>query len=262
MDPVTAAILIPALVGTVSSLVQAGNNADAQKTIDEAVKKYGPEARDLIEKELGGPSAMAEVYGEKLAPEAAAAQKNALARLQQVTEKGYTAEEQAALNRIQQQSAAQAAQQQAALKSQMARRGVAGTGQELAMNLANLGQQSAQQYQAGLDVAANAQRRAFQAMQAQGQLGGQMRGQSFEEGRTRAAADEARRINRARMKTDVMGKVYDMTTNAARSGAEVANQPWRTTSEVVGRAGQTYASYAGAPAARKKPYDPNDPSTW
>lgn len=262
MEPITASILIPAIVGTVSSFAQAGNNAAAQRTIDEAVKKYGPEARDLIEKELGGPSAMAEVYGEKLAPEAAAAQKSALARLQQVTEKGYTAEEQAALNRIQQQSAAQAAQQQAALRSQMARRGIAGTGQELAMNLAGLGQQSAQQYQAGLDVAANAQRRAFQAMQAQGALGGSMRGQAFEEGRARAAADEARRINRAQMGMNVMGNVYDMTTGAARSGAEVANQPWRVASEAAGRAGQTYAEYAGAPAAKKKPYDPNDPSTW
>ena len=83
-----------------------------------------------------------------------------------------------------------------------------------------------------------------------------------EEGRTRAAADEARRINRARMNMDVMGNVTDMTTGAARSRAATENQPLQLVSEVVGRAGQTAAGYAGAPAGKKKPYDPADPSTW
>jgi hypothetical protein len=90
-------------------------------------------------------------------------------------------------------------------------------------------------------------------MQQTGALGGSMRGQAFEEGRTRAAADEARRINRARMNMDVMGNVYDMTTGAARSRAAVENQPWQATSEIVGRAGQTAAGYYGAPEDKKKP---------
>jgi hypothetical protein len=99
-------------------------------------------------------------------------------------------------------------------------------------------------------------------MQQTGALGGSMRGQAFEEGRTRAAAEEARRINRANAKLDVMNRSTEMRTNTARQGATVANQPWQTASEVVGRAGQTAAGYYGAPAGQKKPYDPNDPSTW
>jgi hypothetical protein len=51
---------------------------------------------------------------------------------------------------------------------------------------------------------------------------------------------------------DVMGNEVDMTTNAARSRAATANQPWQATSEIVGRAGQTYAAYEAAPKDDKK----------
>ena len=261
MEPVTASILIPAVVGAVSSFMQAGNNADAQKAIEEAVAKYGPEARALIEQELGGPSAMAEVYGERLAPEAAAAQKRALQQLQQVSEKGYTPEEEAAIRQIQSETAATAASQRAATQEAFARRGISGGGAERVAAFQAASQAANRAGQQGLDVAAAAQRRAFQAMQQTGALGGSMRGQAFEEGRTRAAADEARRINRARMKTDVMGNEVDMKTGAARSRAATENQPWQATSEIVGRAGQTYGGYLGTPEKKKKPFDPADPST-
>jgi hypothetical protein len=263
MEPITAAtIVIPAIVGAVSSYMQAGNNADAQKVIDDAVAKYGPEARALIEQELGGPSAMAEVYGERLAPEAAAAQRNALRQLQPVAEKGYTPQEEAAIRQIQAETAATAASQRAATQEAFARRGISGGGAERVAAFQGAQSAANRAAQQGLDVAANAQRRAFQAMQQTGALGGQMRGQAFEEGRTRAAADEARRINRAQMGMNVMGNIYDMTTGAARSRAQTANQPWQATSEFVGRAGQTAAGYYGAPEGKKKPYNPNDPSTW
>jgi len=264
MDPITLGLIIgvPALVGAVSSYMQAGNNAAAQEEIEKAVAKYGPEARALIEQELGGPSAMAEIYGERLAPEAAAAQRNALRQLQQVSERGYTPEEEAAIRQIQAETAAGAASQRAATQEAFARRGISGGGAERVAAFQGASQAANRAAQQGLDVAANAQRRAFQAMQQTGALGGSMRGQAFEEGRTRAAAEEARRINRANAKLDVMNRSLDVTTGAQRQGAAVANQPWQATSEIVGRAGQTYAGYAGAPAGKKKPYDPNDPSTW
>jgi hypothetical protein len=243
---------IPAVVGTVSSFMQAGNNAAAQAAIEEAVDKYGPEARALIEQELGGPSAMAEVYGERLAPEAAAAQKNALRQLQQVSERGYTPEEEAAIRQIQAETAATAASQRAATQEAFARRGLSGGGAERVAAFQTASQAANRAAQQGLDVAANAQRRAFQAMQQTGALGGQMRGQAFEEGRTRAAADEARRINRANAKLDVMNRSLDVTTGAQRQGATVANQPWQTTSEAFGRAGQTAAGYYGALEDKKK----------
>jgi hypothetical protein len=256
------AFIIPAVAGVVSSFMQAGNNAAAQKEIEKLVEQYGPEAQALIEQELGGPSAMAEVYGERLAPEAAAAQRRVLQQLQQVSERGYTPEEEAAIRQIQAETAATAASQRAATQEAFARRGLSGGGAERVAAFQTASQAANRAAQQGLDVAAQAQKRAFQAMQQTGALGGSMRGQAFEEGRTRAAAEEARRINRARMNMDVMGNVYDMKTGAARSRAQTANQPWQATSEIVGRAGQTAAGYYGAPAGQKKPYDPNDPSTW
>jgi hypothetical protein len=247
------AFIIPAVAGVVSSFMQAGNNAAAQKEIEKLVEQYGPEAQALIEQELGGPSAMAEVYGERLAPEAAAAQRRALQQLQQVSERGYTPEEEAAIRQIQAETAATAASQRAATQEAFARRGIRGGGAERVAAFQTASQAANRAAQQGLDVAANAQRRAFQAMQQTGALGGQMRGQAFEEGRTRAAADEARRINRANAKLDVMNRSTEMRTNTARQGAAVANQPWQATSEIVGRAGQTAAGYYGAPEDKKKP---------
>jgi hypothetical protein len=194
---------------------------DAQEAIDKAVSEYGPQVLDAIEKDLGGPAALSQVYSAKEAPEAVAAQKSALARLQQISEKGYTPEEQAALNRIQQQTAAQASQQQAALRSQMVQRGNVGSGAELAMNLAGLGQQSAQQYQAGLDVAANAQRRALQGLQGVGSMAGQMREQGFGEASRRAGAEDERRRLHAGAITDYAGNVLRAKTGQAQTGYEM-----------------------------------------
>ena len=256
MDPITLGLIIgiPAVAGMVSSYMQAGNNADAQKAIEEAVAKYGPEARALIEQELGGPSAMAEVYGERLAPEAAAAQKRALQQLQQVSEKVYTPEEEAALRQIQAETAATAASQRAATQEAFARRGISGGGAERVAAFQGAQAAANRAAQQGLDVAANAQRRAFQAMQQTGALGGSMRGQAFEEGRARALAEEQRRINRANAKLDVMNRSLDVTTGAQRQGAVVANQPLQATSEGIGRAGQVAGAYYGAPKdPTKKP---------
>ena len=252
MEPITAAIVIPAVAGIVSSFMQADNNKDAQAAIEDAVAKYGPEARALIEQELGGPSAMAEVYGERLAPEAAAAQKRALQQLQQVSETGYTPEEEAALRRIQAETAATAASQRAATQEAFARRGISGGGAERVAAFQGAQAAANRAAQQGLDVAANAQRRAFQAMQQTGALGGSMRGQAFEEGRARALAEEQRRINRANAKLDVMNRSTDMLTGAQRQGAAVANQPWQAGSEAVGRAGQTYGEYMGLDGKKKK----------
>jgi hypothetical protein len=253
MAPPALAFIIPAVAGVVSSFLQAGNNAAAQEEIEKLVAQYGPEAQALIEQELGGPSAMAEVYGERLAPEAAAAQRNALRQLQQVSEQGYTPEEEAALRQIQAETAATVASQRAATQEAFARRGIRGGGAERVAAFQTASQAANRAAQQGLDVAAAAQRRALQAMQAQGSLGTSVRGQSFEEGRTRAAADEARRINRANAKLDVMNRSLDATTGAKRQGAAVANQPLQLLSETVGRAGQIAGGYYGAPEDKKKP---------
>ena len=231
MDPVTLSILIPAVVATVSGFMQSGNNADAQKTIDDAVAKYGPEARALIEKELGGPSAMAEVYGERLAPEAAAAQRNALRQLQQVSEKGYTPEEEAAIRQIQSETAATAASQRAATQEAFARRGISGGGAERVAAFQAASQAANRAGQQGLDVAAQAQRRAFQAMQAQGNLGTSVRGQAYGEAERRAMAlDEKNRLAGQR-KGQIIDQAYGYTTGTEKDVNELENRKWKQLGE-------------------------------
>jgi hypothetical protein len=141
-------------------------------------------------------------------PEAVAAQRTALQRMQQIGEKGYTVEEQAALNQIRSDEAARAAGEQAALRSQFAQRGVGGSGAELAQQMISAQGQAQRESQRGLDVAANAQRRAFQALQNQGALAGQMRTTGFAEAETRARAeDERRKFNAMRQAEQAQTKL-------------------------------------------------------
>lgn len=225
--------LIVGGVALVSSLIaQGANDEEAAKAIKDYAQQYKPEALAAIDEYVSRRPEMAQVFAEQQAPEAVAAQKSALARLQQISEKGYTPEEQAALNKIQQQTAAQASQQQAALRSQMAQRGAAGSGAELAMNLAGLGQQSAQQYQAGLDVAAQAQRRALQGLQGVGSMAGQMREQGFGEAARRAqAADEVARIG-GQWKQDALRTGYEVQSGAAKTSRELENEKWKKLGEL------------------------------
>lgn len=252
MEPISALLIgagIAAGGSLVSGLMQMFNTDSAREAIDRAVEEYGPQVLGAIEKDLGGPAAMSAVYSEKEAPEAVAAQKSALARLQQISEKGYTPEEQAALNKIQQQTAAQASQQQAALRSQMAQRGAAGSGAELAMNLAGLGQQSAQQYQAGLDVAAQAQRRALQGLQSTGSLAGEMRTQGFGEAARRAGAEDERRRLHAGAYQDYAGNVLRAKTGQAQSEYEMGSNLAAIPAGVGSAIGSGFMSYG----AQKKP---------
>ena len=94
MEPISGSMIIggAAISGVaqiVGQLMNAGEADKARAAIQDAVDKYGPEAYGIIERELGGPSALEGLNAETIAPEAAAAQRNALRQLQQVSEKGY-----------------------------------------------------------------------------------------------------------------------------------------------------------------------------
>lgn len=228
MEPLTLALLgggIAAISQGVGAYMQAGEADKARALIKQAVDQYGPEAYGIIEKELGGPSALEGLRAETEAPEAVAAQKAALARLQQVSEKGYTPEEEAALRQIQAETAAAGASQRAATQEAFARRGLAGGGAERVAAFQGASQAANRAAQQGLDVAAAAQRRAFQAMQAQGSLGGQMRQMAYGEAERRAqAADEARRI-RGQAQLNVAQSKAGMQTGTAMPMYELATQP-------------------------------------
>ena len=87
--------------------------------------------------------------------------------------------------------------------------------------------------QQGLDVAAQAQRRAFQAMQAQGNLGTNVRGQAYGEAERRAMAlDEKNRLAGQR-KGQIIDQGYGYTTGTEKDVNELENRKWRQGAEAV-----------------------------
>jgi hypothetical protein len=229
--PVILAILGTALVSSI--VAQGMNDADTAAALRDAVAKYKPEALAQVEEELRRPMAVSALRAETEAPEAVAAQRNALRQLQQVSEKGYTPEEEAAIRQIQSETAATAASQRAATQEAFARRGISGGGAERVAAFQAASQAANRAGQQGLDVAAQAQRRAFQAMQAQGNLGTSVRGQAYGEAERRAQAlDEKNRLAGQR-KGQIIDQGYGYTTGTEKDVNELENRKWRQGGEAV-----------------------------
>jgi hypothetical protein len=186
-----------------------------------------------------------------------AAQRNALRQLQQVSERGYTPEEEAAIRQIQAETAATAASQRAATQEAFARRGISGGGAERVASFQAASQAANRAGQQGLDVAAQAQRRAFQAMQAQGNLGTNVRQQAYGEAERRAAADEARRINRAQMSMNVAQNKANLATGNAATIYDLATQPGKQVAAIGTTFGTPFIA-AGADM-RKREQDKKKP---
>jgi hypothetical protein len=123
------------------------------------------------------------------------AQMRALQGLQdQASAGGLTLMDRARLAEAQDAVSRQERGSREALQQSMAARGMAGSGQAYAAQLANQQGAATRSSRAGLDVAAEAQRRALESLQGAGRLGGQIRGQEWGEQAARAGAQDA--INR------------------------------------------------------------------
>lgn len=220
MVPVAAGLIASGLVSLVGSLIAAIGQTQgaeaARRAAEDAIAKYGPEMEAALLQER---PELADVFAP---PEAIEAQRSALQRLQQIGQKGYTAEEEAALSRIGQQEAARAASEQATLRQQFAQRGVGGSGAELAQQMLSAQGQAARESQRGLDVAAEAQRRAFQALQAQGNLAGSMRTSGFAEAETRARAEDERRRFNANMRARQAEQQLSSRTGVPQTAGQTA----------------------------------------
>jgi len=218
MDPLSITGLLLGGLGNAYAAYLSSNNADkANAIIKEAVDKYGPEAEGILNQYASEKLATSGLSAEAEAPEAVAAQREALRRMQQVAAGGYTPEEEAALRNIQSQTAAMASSQQAALQGQLQRQGVLDSGARIAMQQA-AGQAAANRAgQAGLETAAQAQRRAFQAMQAQGQLGTSVRGQAYGEAERRAQAEDQKRLFEASSRLGVASNKLGAASGAGQA---------------------------------------------
>lgn len=134
-----------------------------------------------------GPSAY---EGIQLDPRMAEAQMQALQQISELGEVGLTQGEKAAAMELQREAAAQGRAQQNAVMQEMARRGVAGGGQELAQRLASSQAAADRMSRHGNQLAQMAQARAMEAIAQKGNMAGQIRGQEFsEQARAAEAAD-------------------------------------------------------------------------
>lgn len=127
---------------------------------------YNPEARQALE----GPQAQTARSNQQLR----AAQMEALRGLQGLSKGGLNFQDKADLANIQAQQGKANRAQQAAILSNLASRGAAGGGNELAARMIAQQEGANAASAGGLNVAANAQQRALQALQGAGSLAGQI----------------------------------------------------------------------------------------
>lgn len=249
---------LPVLTGAIGSLASKGDRERARKAQEEAAAAFDGVGLPGAFNPLDG-SAMAGVAPDEMGVQA---QRAALRRLQEIgMGGGLTAEDRGQLADIQQSNAQAANAAQAGVMSDARARGMAGS--NMAYSQALQAQQAGQNRASrqGMDVAAMAQRRALQALQSQGALAGQLRGQSFDEGASKAgAADAIARFNASMAQQSAMDRYRaQMGLASAKAGAlqgkadmygQSADRTAGQWAAGGGAAGQGFGSYADAESQR------------
>lgn len=210
MDPLTIGLIAGGGAALLGNQASGRAQADAIRRANDIIqsvplpilKEYYPELyKEVInlvpEAETAvslGPSEMANI---NVDPKLKQAQMNALLKLQEIADQGgMTATDRARLAQIQSEQNANLRGQQGAIMQNLATRGMSGGMSELvARNIAS--QEAAnREAQQGLDVKAQAEQRALEAIMKSGQLGGQISEQDFNQQRAIAQAkDEIARFN-------------------------------------------------------------------
>jgi hypothetical protein len=190
-DPISLGIGAAISIGSsiVGWLMDNGRRDEAERILQRAQAEYGSVTGPVLEKiafqELG-PSAFDQIRSD---PTFKQAQYDALEKLKQVSDSGgMTLQDQAAQNKANYAAQRAGNAGYSRIRQDMNRLGTLGSGADMALRAAQA-QDSAQRYsEIGQETAGNAQRRAFEAIMARGQMGGQMRSQDFSEQSTIAQA--------------------------------------------------------------------------
>lgn len=154
----------------------------------------------------------------QIEPRLKQAQMNALARMQQVGEEGLTVTDRAAINLALSETNQAARGREEAIIQDMARKGMLGSGMELAARQASGQQAASEASRQGFDTAALSRERALQAIMQSGELAGQQRDQSFGEQAKVAEAKDIRDRFNIENRRDVQQRNV-----AARNMAQAAN---------------------------------------
>ena len=193
MDPLTIGLIGAGALGYLGNQQAGQAQADAIGRANDIInavplpvlQKYYPELYKQVvelvpEAETAvrlGPSAMENV---NVDPKLMQAQMNALSKLQEVGEGGgMTATDRARLARIQMENDAALKGQQGAIMQNLATRGLSGGMSEMVGRQLAAQEAANRQAQQGMDVKAQAEQRALDAIMQSGQLGGQIGQQQF-----------------------------------------------------------------------------------
>lgn len=221
--------LIPALLGDGSELSEQ-EQALREQALKDILSVPSPQLQEIKlkqyidagvfkpEEETAIKLVDSEMKGVKVDPRLKEAQMEALESLRETGQMGLRTQDRLALEQIQDKAARDAiASQQAVIQSRQMR-GMAGSGDELAAALSG-GQAAAQSGRmAGLQIGAQAQQAALEAMARSGTLGGQIRQQEFgEQSDVARAQDEINRFNTSNQQNIQMRNI------AAKNAAQLRN---------------------------------------
>jgi hypothetical protein len=157
----------------------------------------------------------------KLDPALRGAQKQALQQLQNIaTQGGLTATDKAQLNDIATEQNTVARGRNEAILSNARERGIGGSGLELTSQLLNEQEAANRAATQGTQVAANAEQRALQSLQAAGQLGGTMEAQQYGQAANQAQAQNA--IDRFNAETQQGTNLMNVQNRNAAQEANLA----------------------------------------
>lgn len=224
------------LLGGLSSTLFGNGGADDNKAALQAVqgvplpilKEYYPELYKQVvslnpEMETAvnlGPSEMAGVATD---PSLRQAQMNALSKLQEVGNAGgRDAQFMADANRAQSDINTNTQGQEGAIQQNMAARGMSGGGSEMVARNMAVQNGANRQAQMSMDLNAQAQQRALQAIMQGGQLGGQMQAQDFSQQSAKAQAGDAINKFNAQNQQNVISTNVGAKNNAQQYNAGVA----------------------------------------
>lgn len=176
-----------------------GKDAEARALLEKALARFEeiplPEQTE-VDPAMLGPSEMGGVTAD---PALKAAQIAALNKMGLIEESGgLTLEDRAALAQIQGDLSRNESAGRAQIANQMDARGMGNSGAALAMSLSNQQNSAQRAGQAGMNTAAQAQRRYLDSIMARGKMAGSMRDQDFgERSKAAQAKDEFARYNNA-----------------------------------------------------------------
>lgn len=174
------------------------------------------------------PEAGASMYsGIQEDPQLRATQMGTLDALKSIAGGGLRPEDKAAQLEAMDASNRNERGQRGAIMQSMASRGMAGSGNELAAQLANEQGAANRTSMAGTQAAGNASQRALQAIAMRGQMAGNIRGQDFGNAAAKAGAQDAmskfnagQRVTKAGMQT---GTLWDQGQNDQRRWTQLGN---------------------------------------